>query len=216
MQANRDWRLLLTIALLLSSTLGLQALSHGSPTVLRQKLDTFPQQVGAWNSVDVAIDQDVQEVLGASDLLNRVYFDPQNKISIGLFVGYFGSQQRGGAIHSPKNCLPGAGWTALEGGLATIAVPGYPEPVNVNRYIIQKGMNKQLVLYWYQSQGRVIASEYAAKVYLVWDAATKNRTDGALVRFITPIVGGDEAAALERATGFVQETFPYLTEYIPS
>ena len=77
-------------------------------------------------------------------------------------------------------------------------------------------MNKQLVLYWYQSQGRVIASEYAAKVYLVWDAATKNRTDGALVRFITPIVGGDEAAALERATGFVQETFPYLTEYIPS
>ncbi len=216
LQANRDWRLLLTIALLLSSTLGLQALSHGSPTVLRQKLDTFPQQVGAWNSVDVAIDQDVQEVLGASDLLNRVYFDPQNKISIGLFVGYFGSQQRGGAIHSPKNCLPGAGWTALEGGLATIAVPGYPEPVNVNRYIIQKGMNKQLVLYWYQSQGRVIASEYAAKVYLVWDAATKNRTDGALVRFITPIVGGDEAAALERATGFVQETFPYLTEYIPS
>ena len=216
LQANRDWRLLLTIALLLSATLGLQALSHGSPTVLRQKLDNFPRQVGAWDSVDVAIDEDVQEVLGASDLLNRVYFDPQNNISIGLFIGYFGSQQRGGAIHSPKNCLPGAGWSALEGGLAAIDLPGYPEPVNVNRYIIQKGLNKQLVLYWYQSQGRVIASEYAAKVYLVWDAATKNRTDGALVRFITPIIEGDEAAALERAMGFVQETFPHLTEFIPS
>ena len=118
--------------------------------VLRKKLDSFPRQVGVWNGVDVAIDQEVRELLGASDLLNRVYLDPQNKTSMGLFVGYFGSQQRGGAIHSPKNCLPGAGWAALEGGLTAINVPGLPEPVEVNRYIIQKGLQKQLVLYWYQ------------------------------------------------------------------
>ena len=214
--ANRDWRLWITVALLLSATLGLRTLSHGTPMVLRIKLDNFPQQVGIWKGVDIAIDQDVQEVLGASDLLNRVYRDSQNRNSIGLFVGYFGSQQRGGAIHSPKNCLPGAGWTALQGGLAAIDIPGYPEPVNVNRYIIQKGLDKQLVLYWYQSQGRIIASEYSAKVYLVWDAVTKNRTDGALVRILTPIVEEDEAAALERATRFVQESFPHLMEFIPS
>ena len=215
-QADRDWRLWITVGLLLLTILGLQVLSHGSPVLGRKTLEHFPHQVGVWEGVDAAIDDRVQELLGATDLLNRVYTDPQTQTSISMFVSFYASQRTGGTIHSPKNCLPGAGWSPAKSGIATINVPGYSEPIAVNHYIIEKGLSQQVVLYWYQSQGRIIASEYSAKICLVWDAITKNRTDGALVRIVTPVLGGDEEAALQKAKSFVQEIFPHLTEYIPS
>ena len=92
---------------------------------------------------------------------------------------------------------------------------GYSGPTTVNRYIIQKDRSKQLVLYWYQSQGRIIASEYSAKFYLMWDAATRRRSDGALIRIVTPIIQGDEAGALQRAKSFAQHIFPLLPGYLP-
>ena len=145
----------------------------------------------------------------------RVYRDPQTQSVIGLFVAFFESQRKGGAIHSPKNCLPGAGWEPVEFGITTIEMPGHPAPGAINRAIVQKGLSKQLVLYWYQSQGRIIASEYSAKFYLVWDALTRNRTDGALVRIITPVIQNDEAGALERAKSFARDMFPLLQQHIP-
>ena len=93
---------------------------------------------------------------------------------------------------------------------------GYSGPTTVNRYIIQKDRSKQLVLYWYQSQGRIIASEYSAKFYLMWDAATRRRSDGALIRIVTPIIQGDEAGALQRAKSFAQQIFPLLPGYLPN
>ena len=214
--AHRDWRLAVTVILLLAAFLGLQGLSHGTPTLTRKSLEQFPHRVGSWDSRDFPIEEEVQKVLGATELLNRVYQNPQTKFHLGLFVAFFESQRKGGAVHSPKNCLPGSGWSAVASGTTTLEVAGYPHGVEVNRYVVQKDMDKQIVLYWYQSQGRVIASEYSAKVYLVWDALTKNRSDGALVRIVSPVIRGDESAALERATSFAREIFPTLQEHIPN
>lgn len=214
--ALRDWRLIVTVILLLVTFFGLQGLSHGTPTLTRKSLEQLPHRVDSWEARDFPIEEEVQKALGATELLNRVYQDPQTKISLGLFVAFFESQRKGGSIHSPKNCLPGSGWEPVKWGTTPLEVAGYPNAVEVNRYVIQKDLDKQIVLYWYQSQGRIIASEYSAKAYLVWDALTKNRTDGALVRIVSPVIQGDEAAALERATSFARNIFPMLQEHIPN
>lgn len=211
-----EWRLIVSVILLVSATIGLRELSHGTPVIPRKSLDQFPHRVGDWEGLDLPIEEEVQEVLAATDLLSRVYRDPQQQNSLGLFVSFFASQRKGGAIHSPKNCLPGAGWGVIQGGTTTVEVAGHPEPLKVNRYLIQKDRDQQLVLYWYQSQGRVIASEYLAKACLVWDALRRNRTDGALVRIVFPVVRGDEGAAMERAKAFVRVIFPLLQAHIPS
>jgi EpsI family protein len=195
---------------------GLDLLSHGTPPIRSEQLSSFPGTVGPWNGRDIPIDERVQEVLGASDLLNRVYTNPDTGRFISIFVAYYDSQKRGGAIHSPKNCLPGAGWNIVQGDIAPITLPGRSEPAEVNRVLIENGLNKQLVLYWYQSQGRIVASEYTAKMCLLWDAATKNRTDGAIVRIVVPMREGDEEAALKQATDFLGQAFPDLRELIPS
>jgi EpsI family protein len=140
----------------------------------------------------------------------------------GLYVGYHGSQRQGDTIHSPLNCIPGAGWLPMEQGRITIDVrPGLRAqgtvPIQVNRVVIAKGMDRQLVLYWYQSHRRVVASEYWGKIYTVMDAIRYNRSDAALVRVITPIrenVPVDAADA--RAVSFVESLFPLLERHLPS
>jgi EpsI family protein len=123
-------------------------------------------------------------------------------------------------MHSPLNCLPGAGWQAVRQDRVTLHVrgaDGAPVAVTVNQFVIQKGLSRQLVLYWYQSHGRVIASEYTSKLYMVYDAMRLNRTDGAMVRVITPIRDrGEEAAAAGLANAFVQQMFPSLSRLLPS
>jgi EpsI family protein len=124
-------------------------------------------------------------------------------------------------MHSPLNCLPGAGWEPVSKAPLSVAVPGAspdaPDPeIVINRYVIQKGIDRELVLYWYQSHGRVVASEYWGKFYLVRDAVRLNRTDGALVRVIAPIVGDDgEGRAEATAVQFIQTLFPALSGYLP-
>jgi EpsI family protein len=130
-----------------------------------------------------------------------------------LYVGYYGSQKTGDTIHSPKNCLPGSGWDPVRSGFAAISVAEGRQIV-VNEYVIQQDENKQLVFYWYQGRGRVIASEYAGKFWMVADAISRNRTDGALVRLVTPI-NDNEASARARLVRFTQDLFPQLDEIIP-
>lgn len=216
-QLNWDWRLLATAALILLSILGVSVLSHGSPVVLRKALREFPQTMGVWRAgPDEPIDAETQKILGATDLLNRSYSDEMNRQGVGLFVAFFSSQRKGGAIHSPKNCLPGSGWEPVKGAIIPVTIPSPGKTVEINEYVIQNGLKREVVLYWYQSQGRVIASEYTAKFCLIWDAIRKNRTDGALVRIVSPVVNGDEDHALELAKSFVQESFPHLAESLPN
>ena len=189
-------------------------------TPLRMALALFPMQVGDWRGVQRPPFTDrVLEVLGLDDYLTRYYY-VDSKYPVDLYIGYWKSQEQGGAIHSPQNCLPGAGWSAVSQRSLSFPDsrnPGAP-PLTVNRYVIQKGLDRQLVLYWYQSRGRVVGSEYWSKIYLVLDAARYNRTDAALVRLVVPFSAaepGSEARAEQQAVTFATAILPVLTDYLP-
>jgi EpsI family protein len=197
------------------------------PTPIRQSFDSFPLEMEGWvGTPGERFDQEILDVLGVDEYVNLVYTKPKES-GIGLYIGYYQSQRQGDAIHSPMNCLPGAGWEPMAKSSLTIPVseslsggPSTPtRSVDVNRYVIQKGTDKMLAVYWYQSQGRVIASEYTSKIFMVLDAMRTARTDAALVRVLTPFGDRDangESAAERRAITFIQAMFPRLTQYLPS
>jgi len=148
----------------------------------------------------VPLPADSLATLGVDDYVSRVYVDAGTATGaaaqpVSLYVGYYASQRQGDTIHSPQNCLPGAGWQPVEGGRIQLPVGG--RSVEVNRYVIEKGLDRQVVLYWYQGRGRIVASEYANKFWLMVDAARVHRTNGALVRVMAPI--GSNAANLGSA-----------------
>lgn len=186
----------------------------------RQPFEQFPFQIGAWRGQDTArFSAEIMKVLGADDYLSRYYNTRQ--ATVGLYIGYYKSQRQGDTMHSPLNCLPGAGWQPLEKSYLPIQVTdstGAQSEITVNRYVIEKGLDQQVVLYWYQSHGRVIANEYRSKIFMVYDAARLNRSDAALVRVTSPRLGPDDGLrnAEERAVEFVKSVFPTLGSYLPS
>ena len=187
--------------------------------VARSTFATFPMQIGKWRAVvDPPMDADVLKVLGVDDYLSRAYYQP-NGAGVGLYLGFYNSQRQGDTIHSPMNCLPGAGWEPIsEGELHIANVDGAGRNITVNRYVIQKGLDRNLVLYWYQGRGRVVANEYWSKAFLIRDAIMVNRTDGSLVRVVVPFDARDErnlALAEARAEEFVRVIFPTLGTYLP-
>jgi EpsI family protein len=205
-------RLAVTAGVLLGAFILLHSASHGEPVVSHQPLRDLPYTVGTWSGQESPLSERIVQAVSVSDYTNRFYF--ANGIApVQLYVGYYGNQKTGDTIHSPKNCLPGAGWDPVHAGFATISVAGGRHIV-VNEYVIQKDENKQLVFYWYQGRGRVTASEYAAKFWMVADAISRNRTDGALVRLMTPI-NDNEASARARLVGLTQDLFPPLDGIIP-
>lgn len=188
---------------------------------LRQPLSKLSTQLGPWTGRDEPqLTSDIVSILGVDEYINRDYRDRSGRIpaSISLYVGYYKSQREGDTIHSPLNCIPGSGWEPAKATRAAIAVAGAAAPIVVNRLIIQKGADKQAVAYWYQAHGRVVASEYWSKLYMVYDAVRLNRSDAALIRVISPVLPGetDENAAEQRVTAFVQTLFPRLDAYLPS
>jgi EpsI family protein len=188
--------------------------------VSRASFDAFPMTLQDWRAtVDPPLSEDILKVLGVDDYLSRVYYRA-DRAAVGLYMGFYGSQRQGDTIHSPLNCLPGAGWEPVKQGRLTITnVDGAGRDVTVNRYVVQKGLERQLVLYWYQSHGRVVASEYTSKFFLVKDAIRLNRTDGSMVRVIAPIAiaAADDGAAAEKlAESFVRVIFPRLQSYLPN
>jgi len=186
-------------------------------------LETMPSTLGSWQLVQTGVmEQEVLDVLKADDILNRTYCNSASpdctKTGQGIayvFVAGFRTQRTGKAPHSPKNCLPGSGWVPLSSDELAVDV-GRPAPISVNRYVIAYGSQRDLVLYWYQSRDRVVASEYKAKFWVMADAIRLNRTDTALVRVIVPVVNRDEAQAQATATGFVKSFYSTLLEYLPS
>ena len=188
--------------------------------VVREAFASFPMQIGNWQGqADPPLEKSILDVLGVDDYLSRIYYRADGH-AVGVYMGFYASQRQGDTIHSPMNCLPGAGWEPVSEGRLTIPnIDGQGRDVVVNRYIVQKGLERQLVLYWYQSHGRVVASEYWSKAYLINDAIRLNRTDGSLVRVIAPIAVGseDDGAAAERlAEEFVRVIFPLLPAYLPN
>jgi EpsI family protein len=185
-------------------------------TPLTKPLSEFPARAGSWQLVqEGVVEKEVQDVLRADDLLTRQYASPGSPLAASLFVAYFRSQRSGKAPHSPKNCLPGSGWTESESAIIDVPIPGGAS-LNVNRYLVSKGQSRSLVIYWYQSKNRAIASEFQAKAYLVWDALRYNRSDTALVRVVLPVREGNEKEAEEAALDFVRALQPHVQTYFPS
>jgi EpsI family protein len=209
-------RFLVALVLLGSTALFLQARGRTEIIPQRPPLSSFPEQLGDWTGSDVAMEKETLDVLGPGDFLLRVYRnDSQRQPYTDLFIAYFPTQRTGDTIHSPKNCLPGSGWSPIESNRVPLSVAGRA-PFVVNRYLIAKGTDRKLVLYWYWAHGRAVASEYWAKIYLVTDAIRMNRSDGSLVRMTTPMFAAESTdAAMQRLMPFVQEVVPLLNQYIP-
>jgi EpsI family protein len=219
----KRWAFMVAVAMLLTMWGSLQLLSHGEPVLSKKPFTEFPLSLSnQWQGKELGLSQDTLDVLKLTDYMMRVYVrrsvietdrPARGPVPVFLYVGYYQSQRTGATYHSPKNCLPGAGWQFVESQPAVVMVPG-GRAVTINKVMIQKGLEKQAILYWYHDRGRVVASEYWAKAYLMWDAMTKNRTDGALVRISLPVAGSVEDTYQE-GLAFLQDLWPILDEYLP-
>ncbi len=226
MRSPRFW----TVVMMMVITLGLLLHRSDADNVpASDPLSLMPVTIDGMVAHDIPMDDDVLTVLGKGDFLNRNYTisDPQvaaeraatgpgGAYPVGVFIGYFATQRTGQSIHSPQHCLPGAGWSFESSSYATLDdING--KRFNVGEYVINNGESRQFVIYWYQAHGRSIANEYRARAYMLADAIRYNRTDGALVRVITPIAPQEPVeAARERAVQFTRRMTPFLPQFIPN
>ena len=206
-----------TVVLLLAATVLLLRARRDSDIIPKSEpLSQVPSVIGGWTGSGLPIDQETRAVLGNGDFLSRIYTRPAQSLPIGLFIAYFPTQRTGVTIHSPKNCLPGAGW-AFESSQYVNLKDANGKAHQVGEYIISNGETRQFVIYWYQAHGRSAANEYMAKFYLVADAMRLDRTDGALVRVMTPIESSQStAAARARVEAFTAQLMPMLPQFIPN
>jgi EpsI family protein len=219
MRSPRFW---LVIVLLASTAFILQSRGDADRIPTSQPLSQMPEHFGGWTAQDLPLTDDTLAVLGKGDFLNRIYTDQPTTGSsmtktppISLFIGYFPSQRTGQTMHSPQNCLPGAGWT-FDSQRYTSLQDINGKQYKVGEYVISNGDIKQFVIYWYQAHGRSIPNEYKAKLYMVADAIRMNRTDGALVRVITQVLPSESLdSARERVTQFTRQMAPNLPRFVP-
>ena len=187
--------------------------SHGESTPLPSPLKDFPTEFSSWHMIgQMDVDPDTQAILRADDTMLRNYSGPQGEGN--LFIAYFKTQRTGQSPHSPKNCLPGSGYQPSESGRIDVPVAG--GSININRYVVSRGEEESVVMYWYQSQGRVIADEFAAKFYLILDSIRHHRSDTSLVRIVVPVsprLPRDKASDL--AVQFVQAAYPAVSSWLP-
>jgi EpsI family protein len=178
----------------------------------RASLSRVPLQIGEWRGWDEpTLTAEVIEAAGVDDYLNRVY-TAGSRHAVALYIGYYATQRQGDSIHSPQNCLPGAGWQPIATTRTSFSFG--PRRFEANQVLIQKGLDRAAVIYWYQGRGRLVAGEYANKLWLMLDAARLHRTDGGLVRIIAPLTA-DSASGLVDAVSFAQMLVPHLTEELP-
>jgi EpsI family protein len=201
---------------MLATALVLQAHSRSESFPPRKSLSSLPSQIDGWIGTDGFLDQQTLDILGPGEFLMRDYENPsQPQPWINLYIAYFPTQKTGDTIHSPNHCLPGAGWVPTSRETIQITrSDGTSFPVN--RYVVSKSGERQLVLYWFQAHGRAVASEYWAKYYLVSDSVRMNRSDGGLVRLMTPMLRGESPDAAEaRILKLGSQLLPLLDSYIP-
>jgi exosortase D (VPLPA-CTERM-specific) len=210
--------LIASTVVLAAAAVGAQALPERSEIVPpRAEFIDFPVKVGEWQGRRDTMEDMFVEALKFTDYVMVDYTRGRDEL-VNFYVAYYESQRKGESAHSPKSCLPGGGWEMRT--FEQVEVPGATvagEPVRANRSLIQLGDYRQLVYYWFQQRGRVITNEYLVKLYLFWDALTKNRSDGSLVRLVTPVpVDQDIARADERLQAFTRAIVPVLEAYVPN
>jgi EpsI family protein len=217
MKSPRFW---IVIVILTSTIFVLQSRGDVDRVPHSEPISGMPRTFDSWTARDIPLTDDTLEVLGKGDFLNRIYtFQPPAGEAavppISLFIGYFASQRTGQTMHSPQNCLPGAGWVFNSQEYTDLQdVNG--KNYKVGEYVISNRESKQFVIYWYQAHGRSVPNEYVAKGYMVADAIRMNRTDGALVRVITMVSPSESLeTAKARAIRFTQQMAPNLPRFIP-
>lgn len=213
-------RLLVVTACLALANVAIGMASRTDVVPPRQSLDLFPSLIGDWRgSANAPFEPKIMAALRVDELVNRRYRDSAGRSAM-LYIGYYAHQEVGETAHSPLNCLPGNGWEPVKIGTIDVAMsPAAGAPTSrVSRYVVQKGIDRQVVIFWYQSKGRVIANEYATKFYMMLDAIRLNRTDGAIVRVTVPIerLQGSEAAAERLAVSFIRTLAPNLDQFLPN
>jgi exosortase D (VPLPA-CTERM-specific) len=217
--ATKSWttRFAVVAALMLTTAILLQAHSRNEVFPPRTPLSSLPMKIDGFTAVDVPIDQQSLEILGPGDFLMRDYNEDSSPTRpwINLYIAYFPTQKAGGTIHSPNHCLPGAGWVPISRKIVQLTAPdGSSFPAN--QFVVSNSGERRLVLYWFQAHGRVVASEYQAKYYLISDSISLNRSDGALVRLMTPILEDETPdAAKARMMQLGSPLVPMLDSYIP-
>jgi EpsI family protein len=173
------WRYLAVLSLLTGAVAASKWGGERAPDLLAHPLSSIPDRISQWHRASESrFSEQLEGKLAATEYLYRVYRD--GAADLALLISYYAEQKAGETMHSPQACLPGAGWEAWDYGWAMVPVGN--ERIKVNRYGVEKGGERQQVLYWYQSKNRIIASEYAGKALLVWDSITRRSTGGALVR----------------------------------
>jgi EpsI family protein len=191
-------------------------MGHGENIHPNKPFSTFPKTIGKWIGREGRFAESTYEILGVDDSFLGNYTAPDGS-QIQLYVGFHQSQREGDLIHSPKNCMPGSGWNITQTSLKELSMPNSnPGKIKVIKLLLEKSSQKQIVLYWFQSRGRFISSEYMQKIYLIIDAITRHRTDGAFVRLIAPVVNGNEDVSLKNLEDFFKLLMPILQDYIPS
>ena len=208
-------------ALILSAFLIIQGslfygYSRGETPPVARSLETFPTDLGKWRMIQQGVmEPEIKDVLRADDYVTRDYAASNTQVA-NLFVAFFKTQRAGQTPHSPKNCLPGSGWVWTVSDTIPVTVPGRETPIEINRYVIAKGEDKAVVLYWYQSRDRVVAKEYQAAAYVAWDALRYNRTDTSIVKVTVRILNNQEEAATQTGIDFIQSFFATLRQYFPA
>ncbi len=205
-------RIFLATFLLIMTFILLKHVSYSENVPPRKKFLTFPLQIGQWHGTISYFDQSIYDELGVDDSILISYSSPDKK-QVQVYIGYYQSQKEGSVIHSPKNCMPGSGWEITSTMTEEVKIPG--STVNLIQLVIKKGLDQQIVLYWFQERGRYIRSEYWQKIYLVWDAIFHKRTDGAFIRLIAPVDRRGEKYAAGFLKSFATELIPVLNQYIP-
>lgn len=206
----------MTVGLLAAGLLALHALSIRDSDAVpsRQKFVNFPSRIGDWKGTQESIPQNVMEVLAANDYLLANYADGSGPVN--LFMTYYDNQTDGRAVHSPEVCIPGDGWEIQSLKTYRPVIPGGSEGFAVNRAVIQKGLSKALVYFWFEVRGRKVTSGYMAKWHILWDGIAHNRTDGGLVRLVTALPrGGSEADADAHLARFIGAIAPSLPAFLP-
>jgi len=206
-------RILVVAVCLMATALIVRSVGHGQPVELKQPFSLFPDLLGEWRGTSQYFSDAIEQKTGVSDYSSKIYRNRQNKL-VQLYVGYYDSQEHGRMIHSPKSCLPGNGWYITKKSSAVLDIPPFA-PFRVNKFIVENGTYKQVVLYWYQqSGGRVVTNEYLGRVFLVLDALTKNRTDTALIRVSIPVLDSVQES-YELGVQLLKSAYPQLMEFLP-
>ena len=197
------WRIGFTALLLAATLLATRSLDRRPPEVLAAPLESLPSQIAGWSGVaNPPLKSVILDELVATSYLSRTY--RRGNADLDLFVAYYAQQRAGESMHSPKHCLPGSGWEIWQYGLTDVPADG--RSVQVNKYSVENNGSRRLVLYWYQSRRRIIASELQGKLLLVRDALLEGGTGGSIVRITLP----DQPGALEDGVAFASALIPQM------